>query len=185
MTVRRKDADKTRADILLAAQRAFSTRGYAASGLRVIAAAAGVNPALAIRYFGSKEKLFAEALNGLLDLGVLTAPDRASFGKQLVAAFVAEPEDRINALHILVLSSGDPEARAIADATLRERIHAPLAAWFGGATGSSRATLILTLAAGFFTYRLLYPLDEWKGALDPASRRWLEAAFQSIADGDY
>lgn len=185
MTVRRKDADKTRADILLAAQRTFSTRGYAGSGLRAITAAAGVNPALAIRYFGSKENLFAEALNGLLDVGILTAQDRASFGKQLVAAFVAEPEDRINALHVLVLSSGDPDARAIADATLRDRIHAPLAAWFGDARASSRATLILTLAAGFFTYRLLYPLDEWKGALEPASRRWLERAFQSIVEDDY
>lgn len=185
MTVRRKDADRTRADILRHAQRAFSTHGYAASGIRAITAAAGVNPALAIRYFGSKERLFEEALSGLLDVGMLTRPDRARFGEELVEAFVSEPEDHINVLHIMALAAGDPEARAIVDKALRERLHAPLCAWFGGDKASSVATLILTLAAGFFTYRLLYPLDEWKGALDPTSRRWLERAFQSIVDGDY
>lgn len=177
-----KHAEQTRAEILRAAQQAFSTRGYAASGLREITGQSGVNPALAIRYFGSKEKLFEEALNGLLDVTPLTRPDRAEFGRQMVEEFIGAEGDRINPLQMLVLAAGDPEARAIADRLLRERIHAPLAAWFGTPHGESKATRVLTLAAGFFTYRLLYPLDEWRGALDPTSRRWLERAFQSIID---
>lgn len=183
MTMRQKNAEQTKADILAAAQKAFSTRGYAASRVREITAEAGVNPALAIRYFGSKEKLFEEALNGLLDVSMLTQPDRAHFGRQLVEAFVND-DGRINPLQMLVRSAGDPEAQAIAYRLLRERIHAPLALWFGAPGGRSKATRMLTLAAGFFTYRLLYPLDEWQGQIEPISRRWLENSFQSIVEAD-
>lgn len=183
MTVRKKNAEQTRVDILVAAQQAFSTRGYAASGVREITAQAGVNPALAIRYFGSKEKLFEDALNGLLDVSMLTRPDRAHFGRQLVEAFVND-EGRINPLQMLVRAAGDPEAQGIAYRLLRERIHTPLALWFGEPGGRSKATRMLTLAAGFFTYRLLYPLEEWQGQIDPVSRRWLENSFQSIVEAE-
>ncbi len=183
MLIRKRDADQTRSDILRAAQQAFATRGYAASGVRDITATVGVNPALAIRYFGSKEKLFEEALNALLDVTMLTQPDRANFGKQLVEAFVVDDALRINPLEILVRSSGDPDAHAIAYRLLCDRIHRPLAEWFGGPDGHAKSTQMLTLAVGFFTYRLLYPLDAWQGQLDPASREWLEQAFQSIVDG--
>jgi AcrR family transcriptional regulator len=182
MTIRKRDADQTRADILVAAQNVFATRGYAAAGVREITALAGVNSSLAIRYFGSKEKLFEEALNGLLDVTVLTRPDRSNFGVQLVEAFVSEDGSRINPLELLVRSAGDPEAHTIAYRLLRERIHRPLAEWFGGEHGSAKSTQMLTLAVGFFTYRLLYPLDEWMGGLEPASRRWLEQSFQAIVD---
>ena len=48
-----RDATRTRAAILHAAQQAFSTKGYLDTGVREITAAAGVNPALVSRYFGS------------------------------------------------------------------------------------------------------------------------------------
>lgn len=44
--------------ILNCAERQFSSRGYTATPLRMIAAAAKVNQALIIYYFGSKEKLY-------------------------------------------------------------------------------------------------------------------------------
>ena len=52
--VKPRDAGRTRAAILDAAQEAFSSRGYLATGVREVTAAAGVNPALVSRYFGSK-----------------------------------------------------------------------------------------------------------------------------------
>jgi AcrR family transcriptional regulator len=47
-----------REKILNCAEREFSARGFAATPLRMIAAAAKVNQALIIYYFGSKEKLY-------------------------------------------------------------------------------------------------------------------------------
>ncbi|MCU1529545.1 MAG: putative TetR family transcriptional regulator [Frondihabitans sp.] len=79
------DGDDTRVDrsflvkkaILEAAAAAFASKGFVATGVREIAASAGVDPALIIRHFGSKESLFlrtmtvgnafTDAINGPLD----------------------------------------------------------------------------------------------------------------------
>ena len=52
----------TREKILVAARSHFSADGYEATGVREIAASAGVNPALVIRHFGSKERLFIDTI---------------------------------------------------------------------------------------------------------------------------
>jgi AcrR family transcriptional regulator len=56
------DAD-TRMQILEAARSAFARVGYDAATIRLIAADAGVDPALIHHYFGNKEDLFAEAVH--------------------------------------------------------------------------------------------------------------------------
>ena len=48
--------------ILSAARQQFAQRGYDSATIRTIAAAAGVDPALVHHYFGSKDVLFAAAL---------------------------------------------------------------------------------------------------------------------------
>jgi AcrR family transcriptional regulator len=53
---------RTRAAILTAAARLFSTRGYTETGTRDIAAAAGVNQALIAYHFGGKGELYDEIL---------------------------------------------------------------------------------------------------------------------------
>jgi AcrR family transcriptional regulator len=58
---RPRNALQTRADILSAARRRFATEGYDRTTLRAIAADVGVDAALVIRYFGSKQNLFAAA----------------------------------------------------------------------------------------------------------------------------
>jgi len=58
----------------------FAERGYAATSVRRIAAAAGVDPALVIRHFGSKEELFVDELARRL-----AGPD-AELRARLVAA---------------------------------------------------------------------------------------------------
>lgn len=58
---RRPGTSQTRDEILAAARGRFADRGYDATSLRSIASEAGVDPALVIHYFGSKERLFVEA----------------------------------------------------------------------------------------------------------------------------
>lgn len=55
-------AERTRERILKAAILRFSTHSYEATGLRDLAADVGVDVAYVHRCFGSKEKLFREAL---------------------------------------------------------------------------------------------------------------------------
>jgi AcrR family transcriptional regulator len=58
------DKDKTRERILLAAETLFAEQGYAATSVRAISAAAGVNLAAAHYHFGSKQGLLNAVVHG-------------------------------------------------------------------------------------------------------------------------
>jgi AcrR family transcriptional regulator len=53
--------------VLAAARAAFAERGFDGASIRVIAAEAGVDPALVHHYFGSKDKLFLAAIEAPAD----------------------------------------------------------------------------------------------------------------------
>jgi AcrR family transcriptional regulator len=53
--------------VLAAARTAFAERGFDGASIRVIAADAGVDPALVHHYFGSKDKLFLAAIEAPAD----------------------------------------------------------------------------------------------------------------------
>ncbi|SEH78225.1 regulatory protein, tetR family [Mycolicibacterium rutilum] len=90
---RTRDARATRADILAAARRRFGADGFERTTLRAVAADVGIDPALVIRYFGSKQELFAAAAEFTLDLPDLTevAPDEVA--DALLPRFFAVWED--------------------------------------------------------------------------------------------
>ncbi len=79
---------RTRAAILKAAQELFAAQGYERATVRDIAARAAIDPAMVMRYFGSKEALFARATAFDLRLPDLTAVARARIGATLVAHFL-------------------------------------------------------------------------------------------------
>jgi AcrR family transcriptional regulator len=53
--------------ILAAAREAFAERGYDGASIRLIAAGAGVDPALVHHYFGTKHQLFLDAMQAPFD----------------------------------------------------------------------------------------------------------------------
>jgi AcrR family transcriptional regulator len=177
-----RDAGRTRAAILDAAQEAFSSRGYLATGVRDVTAAAGVNPALVSRYFGSKEKLYEAALGDLLDARLVTGAGRARFGAAMLRMLASGTPTRRNPLPMMVLASADPGARAITARLLRDLFLVPMTAWLGGAEATSRAARFVVLASGLTLYRDLYPLEPLTGELDAATRQWIEASFQALVD---
>ena len=61
-TGRRPGPNRTRAAILAAARASFAAIGYDATTIRAVARDAGVDAALVHRFFGSKEQLFAAAM---------------------------------------------------------------------------------------------------------------------------
>ena len=79
---------RTRAAILKAAQELFAGQGYERTTVRDVAARAAIDPAMVMRYFGSKEALFARATAFDLRLPDLTAVARARIGATLVAHFL-------------------------------------------------------------------------------------------------
>jgi AcrR family transcriptional regulator len=82
---RPRRSDGTRAAILAAARGRFATDGYARSTIRAIAADAGIDPSMVMRYFGSKEGLFAAAADFELRL-----PDPAGMPREHVGRLAAE-----------------------------------------------------------------------------------------------
>src|SRR6188474_2527432 len=85
-TPRRSDA--TRAAILAAAREQFASGGYQAATIRSIAAAADIDPAMVMRYFGNKEGLFAAAAEFDLQLPDLGGVPRKAVGAALVDHFL-------------------------------------------------------------------------------------------------
>lgn len=81
-------SDATRATILAAARERFAADGYERTTIRVIAAQAGIDPALVMRYFGNKEGLFAHAVQFDLRLPDLRSVPYESIGKTLVEHFL-------------------------------------------------------------------------------------------------
>ena len=60
---RRPGNQDTKTSILEAAREVFAEKGYDKASIRAIAAVAGVDPALVHHYFGTKEKLFLDAMS--------------------------------------------------------------------------------------------------------------------------
>lgn len=178
---RRKSQD-TRLRILTAAQAAFSTVGYTQAGIREVAAAAGVNAALVLRYFGSKEQLFEAALEASVHVDDIWASNRAEFGRIVAKSLLDSKAKRANPLPMLMLSFSDPIARAIALAVLEKRLIEPLAERLGGPGAKNQVGEILALSGGFFMYRLLLPLEPFSGGGNPDVRTWFEEALQGIVD---
>ncbi|MEU5266244.1 TetR family transcriptional regulator [Amycolatopsis sp. NPDC021455] len=98
---RRPGQTETREKILDAARHRFAELGYDGATVRGIAADAGVNAALLHHFFGTKQELFAAAMNlpvnpASLVTSILAGP-RGSLGERLVRAFLsvwAEPAGR-------------------------------------------------------------------------------------------
>jgi AcrR family transcriptional regulator len=93
-------SDATRAAILSAARERFAADGYERATIRAIAADAGIDPAMVMRYYGNKERLFAAAAEFDLRLPDLTAAPPGTVGETLVRHFLDrwEADETLTAL---------------------------------------------------------------------------------------
>jgi AcrR family transcriptional regulator len=91
---RPRRSDPTRARILEAARRRFAEQGYEGTTIRAVAADAGIDPSMVMRYYGSKDGLFAAAADIALDLPDLTQIPRREWGRRVVRHFFDRWEGR-------------------------------------------------------------------------------------------
>ena len=96
---RRPGDGDTRGLILAAARSAFAAAGYDGTSLRGIARAAGVDSALVVHYFGSKDRLFAAVMRlpeGFVETAAaLAVGGEDGLGERLVRFFLAMWEDPV------------------------------------------------------------------------------------------
>jgi len=180
--VYKRDAVATRARILDAAQRAFSETGYSHTGIREIAAMAGVSSTMVLRYFGSKTGLFEAALIAAMPVEATIAGPREDLGKTLAAALL-DPTNPIRPPLMIALASGDPEAAAVAARVFEKSSIAPVAAWLGGSDGRARALELAMLATGLAFYLRQLPLAPLTGPEREHISGWFEKAVEDIVAG--
>jgi len=180
---RPRDAEQTRAQILLAARMLFATRGYANAGMRQIASAAGITPALVVRYFGSKRDLFLAAIESDIGLAPFLGPDRATLGRHIARYFFSKPLRDVDTLSILLHAAGDPEVCDLATELLNTRVIQPLAKWLGPPRAEARAALLLAIISGTWLFRQALPMRAYTGGPDTALASCLAAQIQHVVDG--
>ena len=74
----------TRDRIMAAAKKIFGRDGFDVATIRAIAAEADINPAMVMRYFGSKELLFAAVTTLKIDRGYLARVPKAKIGEAII-----------------------------------------------------------------------------------------------------
>lgn len=181
--VRQRNAGKTRSDILSAAQTLFSQHGYDGASLRDIAALAGVNVALVNRYFGSKERLFVEAVGERFILGDLIEGDRAGFGERLARHVIEKDEaGRLDSVAALLVSAPNGQAADFLREQLESQFIHPLAAWLGGKNTKLRASMIASELLGLVMLRDIVRLSQMNGRDTKALIQLLAKSLQMHVD---
>lgn len=152
-------SQESRAAILAAARRRFAADGYERATVRAIAADAGIDPSMVIRYYGSKEGLFAAAVDVDLRLPDPAAVPADRLGEVFVRHFLGlwEGEGPGEVLTVLLRAAVTNEGAA-------ERMRAVFASQVAAALGPSaedgptRAALVASQLLGVALCRYILRL---------------------------
>lgn len=155
---------ETEAAILRSARVLFSHSGFEQVGVRDIADAAGVNAALVIRYFGTKEALFAQAVTREANLDALFQLPLNRLGEALVR-FIIDKKDA-DPLLALLRSASSEQAGALLRQSLEAQFLVPLAALMHGEGKALRAGLIAAQLLGLTLVREVVASQALKDADD-------------------
>ena len=172
---RPRNAEATRQAILASALSGFTEAGYDGARVRDIAQGAGVDAMLVNRYFGSKEELFAQAVDaaysgkGILTDDALAVRDPAQLATRIARALVDRTSPDAAALSGFLLglrSAGNPSATAILRNRIACHFEHPLAAMLEGEGKPARIALLLSIVSGVQAMRQIISIGSFEGA-DP------------------
>jgi AcrR family transcriptional regulator len=159
------DAAETRRALLEAAHHRFARQGYDATTLRQVAGDAGVDPALVIRYFGSKERMFAEVTRPapVLEPIIRETPlDR--LGEALLRQMLSCAGETEDPMLALLRSSGYERFAAIFRDAFESDLRGILEERLAGPDASLRAELVGAQVVGLKLIRAM--LGEGCAAMD-------------------
>ncbi|MEV4097475.1 TetR family transcriptional regulator [Streptosporangium saharense] len=187
---RRRSAVVTREAIAEAARTLFTADGFETVGIRAIAARAGVDAALVIRYFGSKERLFLDVMTVDLPVATVMEGPLENLGRALVEHVLDLSSSTSGALAVTSLSAlFHASDREPVRQTLRETVErafaVPLAGRLRGGDAELRAHLVAAQIGGLLTS--LHVVRD--PVLTEAPRQtlisWYGPAVQHLIDGRF
>lgn len=182
---RPRNAAATREAILAAARVCFTRESYERVGIRDVAAVVGVDAALVMRYFGSKDGLFAAAIAQGFDFDAFVTGDRAGLGERLAHYMIrkGDVQGAFDPLLALLRSSANESVAAAVREVVDEQFIFPMARWLGGDLALQRAGLIAAYLLGLAVARdVIHSQPLSTGEVEPLIAL-VAPVLQSYVDG--
>ena len=173
---------RTEACILQEARRLFAEEGFERATIRAVARRTGVDPALVMQYFGSKEGLFAAAMQGAHGGGTARTAPREEIPSAVLHDVLAkfETDDREAAVALLRNFLTHPEANRIMRDEVLCSVIRDLARTIGGNDAELKAALLMSCVAGMALARYVLQLPGLAGADRADVERLLRPALQAL-----
>ncbi|NRQ31550.1 TetR/AcrR family transcriptional regulator [Nonomuraea sp. NN258] len=185
----------TRELILEAAIASFTATGYTGTTIRAVARAAGVDPALVMHFFGTKDGLFQAAIKGSMPVRLMTeafAGDPAGLGERLMTRYLELWEDplhggRLSA--VLHAATATPGTAELLKGLMAGELLRPLTTRLTGDRADVRAALVATQLIGLAMSRYVLrieplasmPAAQVVAAVSPNLQRYLTGTL-SLAE---
>lgn len=182
---RSRNAAATRDAILESAIRNFARAGYDGVGVREIAGDAGVTAMLVNRYFGSKEQLFAEAVETSFAPPVFIADNPEAVARDAAMALVARSAvdaDDLAPFLIMVRSASNPRAVEIVRGAIERHVGKRLARQLPEPGRQLRSDVALSVISGVLLMRRVVETRALNGRNTDQLAELLEAVFDAIIE---
>jgi AcrR family transcriptional regulator len=187
---RRPGASGTREAILAAAREAFAARGLERTTIRAVAAAAGVDAALVLHYFESKQGLFRAAMRPPFDprtaLPPLFAGGREAAGEpvaRFIVGVLERDESRERMLGIVRAAASDDEAAEMLRATIADEVLGTIARALDLPDAPLRASLMGVQVVGLAMARYVVRVEPLASAPPDEVVAWLAPLLQHCMTG--
>ncbi|GHJ12226.1 TetR family transcriptional regulator [Micromonospora sp. AKA38] len=189
---RTRRSDATRAAILRAARERFAADGYDRATIRAVAADARIDPSMVMRYYGSKEGLFAAAAEFDLHLPDLAQVPSEQLGERLARHFLRRWEADGTLVALLRAASTNPGAAERMRGIFAGQLASAVArSGADPATAARRAGLVASQILGLALTRYVIRLppvvdldaDELAGWVGPTIQRYLTQPFPEAIEG--
>jgi AcrR family transcriptional regulator len=193
-TGRRPGESGTREAIAQAARRQFAELGYEPTTIRAIADEAGVDPALVMHFFDSKQKLFFSVMTLPFEpekvMPEILAGRRSQLGlryARFAIGLFEDPRARGVMTGYLRAAASEPSAARMVRDQVTGRIVDAIAKGLGDPDGRLRADLVVSQIIGLVMARYIIrveplaslPPEALIGALAPNLQRYLTGRLES------
>lgn len=182
---RPRNATATREAILRSAIGSFARAGYDGVGVREIARDAGVTAMMVNRYFGSKEKLFAEAVEVSFAPPAIVVGNADSVARETASALVARTNPDAEPLEpflIMLRSVSNPRAVEIVRAGIERHVGQRLASQLPESGRQLRSEVVLAVISGLLLMRRVVTTRALDGADPDELTGLLQAVFQALVE---
>jgi len=174
---------RSKAAIGQAAATLFADRGYAATSIRDIAREADADPAIVIRHYGSKEKLFLDTMR--MPSGWVSCIDLPleTLGERLVR-FIMDTDPQLRAVYLALIRASD--AGTVASALKLGHEHTfvePLRRILTGPDADLRARLVAATVGGLMATLWLVQDESLLDGDPEAIIRTYAPAIQQLVTG--